>query len=141
MNISSRGLALIKEFEQCRLKAYDDGGGVWTIGWGHTKGVGEDDCCTQAQADAWLIEDVAKAEAKVNKVVTRGLTQQMFDALVSFEFNTGALGKSTLLRRLNAGDLAGAAREFDRWVYDNGVKMSGLVRRRAAEKALFLAAS
>lgn len=147
MKIGKFGIALIKEFEKCRLKAYPDGGGVWTIGWGHIKGVKEGDRCTQAQADAWLVEDCANAIAEVNKVVTVELNQQQFDALVSFEFNTGGLRyvnrqgqlvDSTLLKLLNAGDWLGAARQFTEWDHDNGKQVRGLTRRRLREQALFL---
>lgn len=141
MRVSSEGLALIQGFESLQLAAYQDVGGVWTIGWGHTRGVRKGDTCTRAQADLWLKQDVMDAEEGVTALVKVGLAQSEFDALVSFHFNTGALGRSTLLRRLNSGDRAGAANEFLRWVYDNGVKYAGLVRRRAAERALFLRAS
>ena len=112
-----------------------------TIGWGHTRGVKLGDRCSIEQARTWLQEDVVVAEREVNRRGRVPLNQNEYDAVVSFEFNTGALGKSTLLRRLNAGDRAGAAAEFGRWVYDNGIRLSGLARRRAAERALFLQAA
>lgn len=138
MNIGPIGLALIKEFETLRLAAYNDGGGVWTIGWGHTKGVKPGDVCTRAQADAWLVDDAQGAVAEVN-LCLGGLTvnQQQFDALVSFEFNTGGLAGSTLLKKLRVGDVLGAAREFPRWDKDNGKELKGLTRRRLREQALF----
>jgi len=147
--IGARGLKLIQDFESLRLVAYDDGGGVWTIGWGHTKGVKPGDICTRAQADAWLAEDCAEAEAAVSRLVRVDLSANQFDALVSFVFNLGAdedadtkaegLGDSTLLRLLNWGNYVGAADEFPKWNKDNGVVLAGLVRRRAAERNLFLA--
>lgn len=149
--IGLKGLFIIKSFESCRLVAYDDGGGVWTIGWGHTRGVKRGDTCTQAQADAWLLEDVTEAELAVHRLVKVPITQNQFDALVSFAYNCGAdedadtiaegLGDSTLLRKLNGADYVGAAAEFPKWNKDNGVVLQGLVRRRAAEQNLFLTSS
>ena len=137
---SQKGINLIKEFESCRLKAYQDSAGVGTIGYGHTGGVSSGMTISQAQAEAYLKSDLARFEKAVNNCVTVALTQNMFDALVSFSFNVGdgALKNSTLLRKLNSGDIGGAANEFDKWVYSGGKVVDGLVRRRAAEKALFL---
>lgn len=147
MKTSDAGLQLIKDFEQCRLAAYQCSAGVWTIGWGHTKGVKQGDTCTQAQADAWLAEDVAEVEQGVRLLVKVPLTQGQFDALVSFAFNCGldidvdtiaeGLGDSTLLRKLNAGDYIGAALEFQKWDKSSGMTLRGLTRRRLAERALF----
>lgn len=140
MNIAEPGLSLIREFEQCRLVAYlptaDD---VPTIGWGRTKGVKMGDTCTQAQADAWLAEDVAQFEEAVNQAVTVPLTQNEFDALVSFAYNVGAnaLRTSTLLKLLNDSDYDGAALQLLRWDKQAGKPLPGLTRRRKAEKALF----
>lgn len=139
MNISDRGLRLIQQFEGLRLAAYDDGVGVQTIGYGHTKGVQPGDRITREQAEAFLREDVAEAEEAL-RMVTAPLTQNQRDALVSFVFNLGAdrLKDSTLLKRLNAGDYKGAADEFMKWRMAAGKVMPGLVKRRAAERALFL---
>jgi GH24 family phage-related lysozyme (muramidase) len=140
MNIATAGLELIKAFESCRLKAYmptpDD---VPTIGWGHTKGVQMGDTCTQEEADAWLLEDVAGFEDAVRSSVRVPITQNQFDALVSLAYNigAGAFRSSTLLRKLNAGDHEGAARELPRWDKQAGKPLAGLTRRRAAERALF----
>ena len=142
------GVALIKEFESCRLKAYQDGGGVWTCGWGSTgPDVTESAEWTQEYADARLVRDLLIAEKAVNQLVTVPLTQNEFDALVSFVFNVGSdiaadtkaegLGDSTLLKLLNGYDYNGAAKEFVKWNKDNGHVVSGLTRRRNAEKALF----
>lgn len=151
MGISSVGLALIKMFEGLRLKAYLCSAGVPTIGYGHTKGVRLGDTCSDAQADAWLQEDVQEAVAAVNRLVKVPVTQGQFDALVSFTFNLGAdedvddkaegLGDSTLLKKLNAGDITGAAAEFGKWVKAGGVVVEGLVKRRQAERELFLCSS
>ncbi len=139
MHISDAGLALIRQFEGLRLLAYKCAAGVWTIGYGSTAGVKPGQSITAERAEELLREDVARFEAAVSRLVTVPLSQGQFDALVSFAFNLGAkaLEKSTLLRLLNAGDYSGAAAQFDRWVYASGKKLSGLVKRRAAERALF----
>lgn len=140
MKTSASGLSLLKAHEGCRLKAYMDTGGVWTIGYGHTEGVRAGDTCTQAQAEAWLVEDVVDAEKQVGNGVRVPLTQNQFDALVSLVYNIGggAFFSSTLLRKLNAGDYTGAAGQFTRWIFDNGMIVNGLVLRRSDERALFL---
>lgn len=131
--------ALVKRSEGCRLKAYRDSGGIWTIGYGHTKGVTEGMTCTQAQADAWLDEDMSEAERNVAALVKVPLTTCQTAALTDFAFNTGAsqLAHSTLLRVINANHLDLAPGEFERWVYDNGKKMPGLVIRREREAFLW----
>ena len=140
MKLGSAGEALIKSFEQCRLEAYmPTPHDVPTIGWGKTRGVAMGDTCTQEQADAWFLEDVAWAEECVNKAVTALLSQQEFDACVSLCFNIGctAFGKSTLVKLLNAGDYDGASDQFRRWDKQDGQVLAGLTKRRAAEAALF----
>lgn len=139
MNYSERGLDLTRCFEGCRFRAYRDGGGVLTIGYGHTKGVREGQECDMPQAIAWLRQDVLEAVSAVNAAVKVPLNQSQFDALVDFTFNVGgeALRTSTLLKRLNAGDYAGAAAQFGRWNKDDGVVVPGLTRRRQAEEDLF----
>lgn len=140
MNLGEAGVALIREFEQCRLRAYkptpDD---VWTIGWGHTAGVRMGDTCTQEEADAWFAEDVVRFEQAVNAAVTVPLTQNEFDALVSFAYNVGvgAFRGSTLVRLLNNSDYEGAEKQFLRWTKQAGNELAGLVRRRNAERDLF----
>lgn len=137
MNYSKKGLQLTERFEGCKLFAYQDSGGVWTIAYGHTRGVQAGMTCSPAQAEAWLLEDVAIAERNVNRLVRVPLTQGGYDALVDFEFNTGALAGSTLLRVLNAGDYTGAAAQFERWIHAGGVVVAGLLRRRKAEAEEF----
>ena len=139
MQISKAGLDLIKQFEGLYLNAYRCPAGVPTIGYGHTAGVAMGQTITQQQADDYLRRDVRQFERAVARQVSVPLTQGQFDALVSFAFNLGegALAQSTLLRLLNAGDYSGTAAQFDRWVYASGKKLSGLVKRRAAERALF----
>jgi lysozyme len=139
---SSNGLHLTEQFEGDRLVAYQDSKGVWTIGYGHTRGVVPGMTCTQAQADQWLAEDIAWAESEVNKLVhTPLLTQQEFDALVDFTFNCGCgnFDHSTLLKLVNAGDMAHAAEEFEKWDKCGGKVVAGLLRRREAEAAMFAA--
>ena len=143
MNISSEGIALIKEFEGLSLTAYPDpgtGGEPWTIGYGHTGGVKEGDVITQDQADEFLRKDIRNFEKCVNTYVNVPITQSQFDALVAFCFNVGCgnFKKSTLLAKLNAEDDVGAADEFLRWNRAGGKVMAGLTRRREAERALFL---
>ena len=140
MKTNQAGLDLIKHFEGVRLKAYLDTGGVPTIGVGHTKGVKMGQTASEAQVDAWLKEDLAHAEATVLKLVKVKLSDNQFAALSSFVFNLGEgqFAKSTLLRKLNAGDYNGAADEFLRWNKDNGKVIAGLTRRREAERKLFL---
>ncbi|VWC96143.1 muraminidase [Burkholderia lata] len=139
MNYSKDGLSLTESFEGCRLTSYQDQVGVWTIGYGHTKGVGPGMTCDQAQAEQWLLDDVADAETAVNKLVHIAMSQEEFDALVDFTFNLGIgnFSKSTLLAKLNARDIQGAADEFEKWDRAGGVEVAGLLRRRQAEKALF----
>ncbi len=145
MKISDDGMALIKRFEGLRLQAYQDSVGVWTIGYGWTqpvagRKVGAGMAIDAATAERLLVCGVAQFEQGVERLVAVTITQGQFDALVSFAYNLGlsALEKSTLLRRLNAGDRLGAADQFGRWVNAGGVRLDGLVARRAAERALFL---
>ena len=139
MMISQQGVDLIKSFESCRLKAYLCPAGVWTIGYGHTSGVRPNDEISQAQAERYLKADLVRVEQDVRILVRVPLTQGQLDALVSFAFNCGtrALSTSTLLRKLNLRDYAGAAEEFYRWVYANGKRLAGLERRRRLEKRMF----
>jgi lysozyme len=140
LTLSPTGLALIQSFEGLRLRAYRDATGIPTIGYGSTRGVRLGMVITPEQATARLREDVADAEAAVRRLVTVPITQGQFDALVSFTYNLGAgnLAKSTLLELLNLADYAGAANQFPRWIKAGGKNLRGLVRRRAAERALFL---
>ena len=142
MQYSPRGLQLTKSCESCSLIAYADpgtGGYPYTIGWGRAHGVKPGDVCTPSEADKWLMEDVQSANDTVNKLVKIPLTQSQHDALVDFCYNVGVgnFSGSTLLKKVNAGDMAGAQAEFGRWIYGGGRVLPGLVRRRAAEAALF----
>ncbi|HBM3264004.1 TPA: lysozyme [Klebsiella oxytoca] len=148
MQISNNGIALIKGFEGCRLTAYPDpgtGGAPWTIGYGWTYSVNGKPIkpgmkIDQATADRLLQTGLVSYENDVLKLVKVKLTQNQFDALVSFAYNVGsrALSTSTLLKKLNAGDIKGAADEFLRWNKAGGKEMPGLTRRRKAERDVFL---
>lgn len=139
--VCSHAIDLVKYYEGLRTQAYRCPAGVWTIGYGHTRGVTAGMACTERQAAAWLAEDLAQAAAAVDRCVTVPLGPEERGALASFQFNTGALAGSTLLRLLNAGDRAGAAAQFGRWTKArvNGIltDLPGLKKRRAAEAALF----
>lgn len=142
MQPSQDAYNLVKASEGLRLDAYPDpasGGAPWTIGYGHTAGVRKGDSITEDKANDLLGEDLAIAAAEVNRLVMVPLTQGQFDALCDFVFNLGAanLASSTLLRVLNKKDYSGAAVQFKFWVMAGGHVMPGLVKRRAAEKALF----
>lgn len=142
---STKGIELIKSFEGLSLTAYKCPAGVWTIGFGHTgtvdgKLIASGMKITEAKATELLKKDLAEFEAAVNGCVKAPITQNMFDALVSFAFNVGAgaLRRSTLLQKLNKSDYDGAADEFPKWNKAGGVVLNGLVRRRLAERKLFM---
>jgi lysozyme len=140
MNTSEAGKDLIKRFEGVRLNAYLDSVKVPTIGVGHTKGVRMGDIISPAQVDEFLTADLMDAERAIDRCVTVPLNQAQFDALVSWTFNLGggALSKSTLLKRLNASDYDGAADEMLKWTMAGNRVLDGLVKRRTAERMLFL---
>lgn len=140
MNISERGLELIRSHEGCRLEAYQDSVGIWTIGYGHTGSLVVNGLTiTQDEANELLKHDVRLAEGFINTLVTVPLTQSEFDALCSFTFNLGgtALRNSTLLRKLNVSDYDGAANEFLKCDHAGGKQLAGLTKRRADERELF----
>lgn len=145
MQTSEKGIAVIKQFEGCKLTAYQDSVGVWTIGYGWTqpvdgKPIRAGMTIKQETAERLLKTGLVSYESDVSRLVKVGVTQGQFDALVSFTYNLGArsLSTSTLLRKINAGDYAGAADEFLRWNKAGGKVLNGLTRRREAERALFL---
>lgn len=140
MNISPDGLALIKRFEGLRTEAYKCSAGVLTIGYGSTgKHVTPGMKITEAEAEELLLKDVARFERGVSERIQVPVTQGQLDACIALAFNIGlaAFGKSTLLRLLNESKYSLAAEQFDRWTRAGGKKLPGLVRRRAAERALF----
>jgi lysozyme len=137
---SENATKLVETFEGCRLVAYQDGNGIWTIGYGHTgptvvKGL----TCTQAQAQAWLDGDLATADAAIARLVTVTLTQNQWDALVSLVFNIGQgkFARSTVLRQLNQGYPLQASIAIAMWNKVAGQASRGLAVRRAAEQQLF----
>jgi len=140
MTHSRKAISLVCEFEGCRLTSYQDQRGIWTIGYGHTP-ASENQVCTEEQAEVWLDADLKVADAAVNRLVSVALNQNQFDALVSFVFNVGSgnFRTSTLLRLLNRGESLLAAAEFPKWDHAGAAVSSGLLRRRQAEQALFVA--
>ncbi|MCW7764432.1 lysozyme [Photorhabdus luminescens] len=140
MQISEHGLAKLKGYEGCSLTAYRCPAGVWTIGYGHTRGVKPGNVTTEAQAEQFLLDDLAPVYITIEHNVKVKLTQGQFDALCSFIFNCGASAfvRSTLLKKLNAGDYKGAADEFMRWNMAGGRVLPGLDARRASEQTMFL---
>jgi lysozyme len=139
MKISKNGLNLIKHFEGCELEAYKCPAGVWTIGYGHIKTAVEGMTITQHQADDMLIEEMNEYEGYINNSVLVDLTQNQFDAMVSWVYNlgNGNLNASTLLKVLNSGDYAGVPAQMMRWNKAGGKVLEGLTRRRQAEADLF----
>ena len=154
MKIGEKGLALIKEFEGCKLQSYKCPAGVWTIGIGSTRYAdgtpvkANQALPGEAAAMALLKDTITQYELDVTSLVKVPITQNQFDALVSFAYNFGSdidkddiaegLGDSTLLKKLNVGDYAGAAKEFHKWNKSGGKPLAGLTRRRNAEAELFL---
>jgi lysozyme len=137
-----QGVALIKESEGLRLSTYLDAVGKPTIGYGHLILPREtfNGPISQARAEALLRKDLHDTEQAITQAVRVPITQAQFDALASFVFNLGAgrLRSSTLLRKLNAGDYAGAAQQFLLWDKAGGKPLKGLTKRRQAERKLFL---
>lgn len=141
--INAEAIRLIKQWEGCRLTAYPDPGSKdgtpWTIGYGHTFGVHKGMTITQAQADAFLQQDLNKVVDRIEPMIKVPLNDNQFAALVSFAFNVGAenFRTSTLLKKLNKGDYSSVPAELARWNKNDGKVMPGLVNRRAQEAALF----
>ena len=140
MSYSLDGLHLTEQFEGCKLTAYQDVKGVWTIGFGHVsplvvKGL----TITQEQANQFLQDDINWANNIVNNLVHVSLTQGEHDALVDLVFNVGSgnFASSTMLKLLNSHCIAQAALEFEKWDKAKGVVIAGLLRRRLAEKEEF----
>ena len=140
MKTSTAGQQFIQFWEGLRLKAYQDIGGVWTIGYGHT---GPDVTpgleITQYKAVSLMLQDLSRIEERVSEMLVSTVSQQQFDALISFAYNLGpmALHGSTLLRFLNGGNAAAAALQFIRWDHAGAVEVEALKRRREAEAAIF----
>jgi lysozyme len=146
MITNSEGIALIKQFEGLSLRAYQDTGRVWTIGYGHTNGVFAGMIISKEEAEEFFQEDLHEAEAIVQAHAQVPLTGNQFSALVAFIFNVGYQGvwnrehnrPTIIFEKLNKGDYQGAANQLDSWIHDNGRVVEGLKNRRAAEKSLFL---
>lgn len=155
--VGNDGINLIKQFEGCArlrsdgmIEAYPDpgtGGEPWTIGWGATRDglhgyVRHDTVWTQKQCDERLVDDLVRYARDVAIEIGDAATSQaQFDAMVSFHYNTGAIGRATLTRMHKAGDFAGAEKQFARWNKAGGRVLSGLVRRRASEAKLYRSGS
>ena len=142
MKIGTQGLELIKTFEGLELNAYKCAAGVWTIGYGHTKDVQEGMVISALKANEMLQNELVEYEGYVNVLVTVPLTQNQFDALVSWVYNLGSTNfqSSTLLKVINAGgEMLGVPSQIMRWNKANGRVLEGLTRRRQAEADLFSA--
>ena len=139
MNIGMKGIDMIKHFEGLELNAYQCAAGVWTIGYGHTKGVQKGMVISEETAFEMLVEELGEYEDYINTLVTVELNQNQFDAMVSWVYNLGGgnLKASTLLKVLNAGDYAGVPAQMMRWNKAGGKVLEGLTRRRQAEADLF----
>ncbi len=139
MQISEEGKNLIKKFEGCELEAYKCAAGVWTIGYGHIKTAVEGMKIDQATANELFDEEMGEYETYVNTAVTVPLSQNQFDALVSWVFNlgNGNLNASTMLKVINSGDHAGVPAQIKRWNKAGGKVLEGLIRRREAEALLY----
>lgn len=136
MTTSPTGVEFVKLLEGFQPKAYPDFGEN-SIGWGHrSKLVADGMVIDKAQGEVYLAEDIGACESTIARAVKVPLTQNQYDALVSFVFNTGRVGPS-MLKRLNASDYGGAAAEFGKWVYAGGKVHKGLTARRAKERRLF----
>jgi len=139
MKISEDGLELIKKFEGCETSAYQDSVGVWTIGFGHTKGVEEGQTCSIEDAELMLTDEMEEYEGYINNMVKVDLQQHEFDSLVAWVYNLGPtnLGESTMLKVLNGGQFDRVPDEMNRWTRAGGEILEGLVRRRQAESLMF----
>ena len=146
MGVSAKGLNFIKDFEGERLKSYRDTGNIWTIGFGSTynhdakRKVQEGDIIDKETALRWLRLDAGKFATGVKKLVKVPINQNQLDSLTSFAYNLGegALRSSTLLKKVNANPLDAQIRnEFQKWIYADGKKLNGLLRRRNAEADLY----
>lgn len=148
MTINEAGLGIIKRRETLRLVAYaateaERARGIWSIGWGHTRGVKEGDTCTPEWAEARLHEDIIHATFEAQWLVRAPLTENQWSALISLIYNVGT-GKSRInatsgiIQKINARDFQGAAEEFLRWNHQDGKVVDGLTKRRQEEHDLFL---
>jgi lysozyme len=145
-HINERGIEIVKSFEGISVKPYLCPANVWTVGYGATRSstggpIGLDmEPISETEAEALLIRDLESSEEWVRRLIKTTLTENQYSALTSFTFNVGAgaLQRSTLRMKLNRGEYQGAANEFLKWRMAGGRILAELVRRRAAERALFL---
>ena len=139
METSSEGISLIQKFEGCELEAYQCSAGVWTIGYGHTKDVIKGMTITKEEAEQMLVDELHEYENYINEYVTVALSQNQFDALVSWVYNLGPanLKVSTMLKVLNKGQYEEVPAQMKRWNKAGGKVLEGLIRRREAEACLF----
>ena len=139
METSSEGISLIQKFEGCELEAYQCSAGVWTIGYGHTKDVIKGMTITKEEAEQMLVDELHEYENYINEYVTVALSQNQFDALVSWVYNLGPanLKASTMLKVLNSGKYEDVPAQMKRWNKAGGKVLEGLIRRREAEACLF----
>ena len=139
MKTSNEGISLIQKFEGCETEAYQCSAGVWTIGYGHTKDVVKGMKITTEEAEQMLVDELHEYESYINKHVTVALSQNQFDALVSWVYNLGPanLTASTMLKVLNAGQYEDVPAQMKRWNKAKGKVLEGLTRRRKAEACLF----
>lgn len=140
LSTSQEGVDLIKFYEGLGLEAYKDSVGVTTIGYGHTSTAKRGEIITEQEAENLLKKDLETFEEGLTRLVKVPLTQYEYDALISFSFNLGLgnLGSSTLLKKVNSQDYVNAADEFVKWIYAGGKVLNGLVKRRKAEREMFL---
>jgi lysozyme len=140
MDITQEGLNLIKSFESCRLKAYRDIVGVWTIGWGETNGVTPSMEITQEQADQMLLDRLAQFKIDMLPLLPGSMNDNQFSACLSLAYNIGMgnFKKSLLLRCLQKYNFEDAAKQFSKWNHAGGRVVPGLTRRREAERLLFI---
>ena len=139
LNTSMEGVSLIKKFEGCELEAYQCSANVWTIGYGHTKDVEKGDTITKEEAEQMLVDELHEYENYINKYVNVALSQNQFDALVSWVYNLGPanLKASTMLKVLNSGEYEDVPAQMKRWNKAGGKVLEGLIRRREAEACLY----
>ena len=139
METSNEGISLIQKFEGCELEAYQCSAGVWTIGYGHTKDVIKGMTITKEEAEQMLVDELHEYENYINEYVTVALSQNQFDALVSWVYNLGPanLKASTMLKVLNSGKYEDVPAQMKRWNKAGGKVLEGLIRRREAEACLF----
>ena len=139
METSNEGISLIQKFEGCELEAYQCSAGVWTIGYGHTKDVIKGMTITKEEAEQMLVDELHEYENYINEYVTVALSQNQFDALVSWVYNLGPanLKSSTMLKVLNEGKYEEVPAQMKRWNKAGGKVLDGLVRRREAEALLY----